>query len=380
VQTAGEAASVQGARARLAEAQARARAAQAALFPSLSVGADATRADPGRGGAVSSEAVFGAVTAPIDIAGGIRSRSGAASLRAEAAALDIDAIRIATRQTAALLYVTLKTAEAQKAAAERSLASTEDSLRLARSRQQAGLETGLGLAQAQTARDIAAARLPAFFAAITESSRGLEALIGLQAGVLLKEPSEPGAPLVTLEPIVAVPLSSIERRPDLAAAALRLSAAGLDARAARRDRWPSLTLSAVGRDGAGPATSTLTASLAATLFDFGRLSALADAADAAAKADAFAYEQAVRDAGAEIDTALSRAAETGRAAQAQSAAAASAREQARLAQVRYTSGLSDFLAVLTADRAVYEAESAEAAARGEAASAAIRLAAALGQG
>lgn len=379
VQAAGEAAAVEGARARLAEAQARARAARAALGPVVTASGEALRADPGVGGAVSSEAAGAGLALPVDLSGAVRSRSGAARARAEAAALDVAAARIAARETAGLLYITLRAAQAQQNAAERSLAAAEDNLSLARARQSAGLETGLGLAQAQTARDVAAARLPAFAAAITEASRGLEALLALQPGVLGARETA-GAPDVKLEPLLAAPALQIEARPDLAAAAARLSAVGLDARAARADRLPTLTLSALVRDGAGPQTSSLGATLAVTLFDMGRLAALADAAGAAARAEAIAYDQAVRDAGAGIDAALVRARETRAAAVAQSAAAASAREQARLAQVRYTSGLSDFLAVLTADRAVYDAESAEAAARGEASSAAVRLAAALGQG
>jgi multidrug efflux system outer membrane protein len=379
VQAAGEAAAVEGARARLAEAQARARAARAALGPVVTASGEALRADPGVGGAVSSEAAGAGLAQPIDLSGAVRSRSSAARARAEAAALEVAAARIAARETAGVLYITLRTAQAQQQAAERSLAAAQDNLSLARARQSAGLETGLGLAQAQTARDVAAARLPAFAAAITEASRGLEALLALQPGVLGAREAA-GAPDIALEPLLAAPAVQIEARPDIAAAAARLAAAGLDARAARADRLPTLTLSALVRDGAGPQTSSLGAVLAATLFDTGRLSALADAAGAAARAEAIAFDQAVRDAGAGIDTALVRARETRAAAMAQSAAAASAREQARLAQVRYTSGLSDFLAVLTADRAVYDAESAEAAARGEASSAAVRLAAALGQG
>jgi multidrug efflux system outer membrane protein len=382
VQAAGETAAVEGARARLAEAQARAAAARAALGPVVTATGEASRVDAGVGASVSSEAAGAALSFPVDLAGATRSRSAAARARAQAAALDVEAARIAARETAGLLFITLRTAQAQRLAAARGLASAEDSLSLARARQAAGLETGLGLAQAQTARDVAAARLPAFAAAITEASRGLEALLALQSGVLTGAEAEAaaGPPAIALEPLLAAPALQIEARPDIAAAAARLAAAGLDARAARADRFPTLSVAALVRDGPGPQTSSLGATLAATLFDSGRLSALARAAGAAAQAEAIAFDQTVRDAGAGIDAALARAQETRAAARAQAAAAASAREQARLAQVRYTSGLSDFLAVLTADRALYEAESAEAAARGEASAAALRLAAALGQG
>jgi outer membrane protein, multidrug efflux system len=57
---------------------------------------------------------------------------------------------------------------------------------------------------------------------------------------------------------------------------------------------------------------------------------------------------------------------------------ASAQDQARLARVRYTSGLSGFLDVLTAQSAVYEAQSAQVRAVSDTALTEVDLALALG--
>ena len=116
------------------------------------------------------------------------------------------------------------------------------------------------------------------------------------------------------------------------------------------------------------------------MFDFGRLDALADAADARAKAEAASYRRtvtfAVSDVEREADR-LARALEEGAAAR---AAFASAGEQSRLARARYGAGLTSFLDVLTVDRALADADIASAAADGRALDAGVSLAAALGLG
>jgi multidrug efflux system outer membrane protein len=169
------------------------------------------------------------------------------------------------------------------------------------------------------------------------------------------------------------------------AAAARLSAAGLDARAARGDRWPtaSLALSATQTSltrGVAGGSAIASLGLLGTMFDFGRLDALADAADARAKAEAASYRRtvtfAVSDVEREADR-LARALEEGAAAR---AAFASAGEQSRLARARYGAGLTSFLDVLTADRALADADIASAAADGRALDAGVSLAAALGLG
>jgi outer membrane protein TolC len=115
-----------------------------------------------------------------------------------------------------------------------------------------------------------------------------------------------------------------------------------------------------------------------TLFDFGRLDALARASGAIAVTEANLYRQVVVNAVADVETQVSRV-DLGQAAiVANDANVASAQDQARLARVRYTSGLSGFLDVLTAERAVFEAQSAAVEATRESALAEIALGLALG--
>jgi len=373
------------AQARVREAQALARSARAALFPSLTADIGLQTAGAERGVGVTTSSGSLAIAAPLDLFGAARARTGAAVARTQAAQADLSNARLSARRTAGQLYAALRSAQASRAAAERQTRDAEDSLRLARTRAGAGLDTGLAVAQAQSAADSARARIPAFAQAETQARLGLEALLGQMPGALIATLAPSPAPTLDVDRMLDMPAAVMARRPDIRAANARLAAAGLDARAAQADRWPTASLSAVlsetvasrGLDGAS-VTGGL--SLAATLFDFGRLQALAQAADARAEAEAAAYQQTIIDALADVETQADRLFRAQQEAAAARAAVASARDQAVLARARYTSGLSSFLEVLLAERSFADAEIALAAAVGRVTDAGVSLAAALGLG
>lgn len=372
------------AQSRLKEAEARLMVARAGLLPSLGVIGTQSRTEID-GGKASLEKIGSAtLSVPLDLFGANRARAGANSARAQAARLDAQRVASATRTNLAQLYIAYRAAQAQVAVTQANLASAEESLGLAKARQVAGLETGLGVAQATSNRDAIAARLPAFLQAQTLARLGLEALIGDRPGSLtgLLEPYAPIPQLDSRQAIMA-PQDWLNSRPDLVAAQQRLRAAGLDARAALRDRLPNLSLTGLGVEtdvgqGISIPSNRVTGNLAVTLFDFGRLRGLARAAGAQAETEALVYQQSVLQAMADLETQASAVRQGERSAQAQGANVASAADQARLARVRYTSGLSGFLEVLTAERAAYEAQSAEVVAKAEAANAQFAFALALG--
>jgi outer membrane protein, multidrug efflux system len=380
---AGDTPDIDAANARLAEAQALLSAARAVLLPSITgtASADASDNDNGSG---SSRTVGLSATIPVDLVGASRSRAGAQAARAQAAAFETDRVKLLSRRTAGQLYAAYRTAREQVALTRRSLVSAEDSLSLASIRQQAGLESGLGVAQAMSSRDAIAARLPNLEHAATAARLGLEALIGGQPGSLIATlQADAPIPWPRLEGQAPLPQVWIVQRPDLRASAARLEASGLDARAAQRDRLPSLSISAFAGQVSGDAiltggSSSVSAALVSTLFDFGRLRSLASAAGARAQADAASYEKAVVSALAEVETEASRVRQADAAVQAELAGVASSTDQLRLARVRYTSGLTSVVDVLLAERALLDAENARAVAAGERADAAFAYAAALG--
>jgi outer membrane protein, multidrug efflux system len=369
---------------RLVEAQARLQAARAGLLPSVT-GTSTVSTGSSKGVAGASSGSLGSnLQVPIDLFGANRGRVSAIQARAEEAAYNRDRTNALTRATLSQLYVSLRTAQAQIAVTTTNIASATDSLSLATTRQRAGLETGLGVAQATSNRDAIAARLPAFQQSEIAARLGIEAVLG-------KLPQDLAATLEPVRPIPRFDLSLVDvpppawlsTRADLLAAGKRLEAAGLEAGAARRDRYPNLSLSTLlsttsASRGPSGLAGSVSANLLSTLFDFGRLEALAKAAGAVAETQAGLYRQLILNALGDVETQASRVAQGEAAISANAANVASASDQARLARVRYTSGLSGFLEVLTAERAVYEAQSAQVAATGETAAAEVALNLALG--
>lgn len=372
------------AQSRLREAESRLMVARAALLPTLGIDASQSRSEIDGAEASSEKNGSATLSFPIDLSGAGWARAGASRARAQAARFEAQRIANLTRYNVAQLYIAYRAAQNQVAVTQANLASSEESLGLAKARQIAGLETGLGVAQATSNRDAIAARLPNFLQAQTAARLGLEALIGDKPGslaVLLQ--SRAPIPQLDSRQAIITPQVWLKTRPDLVAGQQRLRAAGLDARAAILDRLPTLSVSGlaletdVGQSAFMSATS-LTGNIALTLFDFGRLRGLAKAAGAQAETEALLYQQNVLQAVADLETQASAVRQGERSAQAQAANVASAADQARLARVRYTSGLAGFLEVLTAERAAYEAESAEVTAKAEAARAQFAFALALG--
>lgn len=369
---------------RLNEARARLAAARAGLLPSLSgtsiVSTTGAKDTPN----TNAGSLGTSLEIPIDLFGANRGRVDATRARFEAAAYDKDRTDALTRATLSQLYVALRTAQSQISVTQANQASASESLSLAITRQRAGLETGLGVAQATSNRDAIAARLPAFQQGEMAARLGIEALLGqLPAALAAQLASQAAIPRFDLSRADATPAQWLTGRADLLAAARLLEAAGLEAGAAKRDRYPNLSLNALlgvsGRSGRATGLGgSLTANLVTTLFDFGRLDALADAAGAVAQTQAAVYRQRVTNALADVETQASRVNRGQAAIDANAANIASAADQARLARVRYTSGLSGFLEVLTAQRAVYEAQSAHVAAIGETAAGEVALNLALG--
>lgn len=386
---AGQVYDVEAAASRLAEAEALRRAAGGSLFPSLGLSGDVGSSAGERQVGVSTASASLSLSAPLDLSGALTARRRAAAARQAASASDLAQARILARRTAGQLYGALRAAQASRAAAQRAQLAAETSLGLARSRAAAGLDSALAVAQAQAAVDAARARVPRFLQAETQARLGLEALLGEAPGAFVARLAPAPAPLFDARGLLDAPPAVVARRPDLMAASARLRAAGLDARAAQADRWPSLSLALSATQASATrlvtpqptgASALAGLGLVGVLFDFGRLDALAAAADARARAEVAVYRQAVSDALAEVEREIDRLARATDERDAAQAAVASAKEQARLARVRYTAGLTTFLDVLVAERAVADADLTLASAEGVVRDAGVSLAAALGLG
>ncbi|MBI1250744.1 MAG: efflux transporter outer membrane subunit [Alphaproteobacteria bacterium] len=377
------------AEARLDEARAGLVRAYAALAPDIaaqgSVSRDQNGDDPA---AVDTRRGAGVLTWTLDLFGAGRARAASARATAQAFEARRDDVRLRTRAAAALLYIAVRDAQAQGQAAAHTVASLDDATGLADSRYRAGLAPEFDVAQARAALAAARARPPALARAEREARLSLEALLGYQPGALAAHLSPMAAiPFADASVYSRAPASVLAERPDVRAAERAFISAGYDARAARRDFWPSVSLSAlIGTQAVTPASpfasdgdlasSSALASL--PIFSFGRLESARAGADARMVAAAASYRQAALDALRDVEIAFAAVEDSGARTMALTAALAAAQDQTALARSRYRAGLSPFLDVLTAERAVFDAEAALAGARADSGRAAVALALAMG--
>ena len=323
----------------------------------------------------------------LDFAGKQKALISGARQSANAAALDVEAARIALTGAIAETYVNLDRAERQAAIAQAFVDSREHGLALTRSRVRSGLsddfdlrvsetlvaEAEQSLTRAQGERAVLAHALAALagrgadaYPQIRPTTLSLDAVLPLPAGL---------------------PANLLERRPDVIAARARIAAASADRRAAYADFFPTVDLrafvgaSAVGLGslftggaltyGGGPAVSV-------PIFEGGRLTAHYRQATANVDVATAEYAtlalQAVRqaaDALSAIDTNAADAAEQRRITVGFS-------ETERLARVRRQSGLAPETDVLTSADRVLQARLAQAGLDAEGAERRIQLLVAVG--
>jgi outer membrane protein TolC len=161
-----------------------------------------------------------------------------------------------------------------------------------------------------------------------------------------------------------LPAELLVRRPDLASAEAQLAAADADVAAARAALLPDIQLS--GSAGlasaallslANPASSVaLSAAVAQTLFDGGRLRGRVETARSQRIQLVESYRQAIHAALKEVEDGLGNAERNRQQEASQLLIREEARRSLRLAELRYREGVDDLLTVLDAQRTLFQAE------------------------
>jgi NodT family efflux transporter outer membrane factor (OMF) lipoprotein len=276
-----------------AQAQALVRERRAALFPSLALDANATRAGgagaPGTGNSLRLN--LGASWEP-DIWGQLRLAVTGAQASAEASAANLAAARLSAQAALATDYFALREADNEIALLTQAVAAYGRSLRITQNQYDQGIAQRTDVLQAQTQLDTTRANLRA-----TVGQRAvLEHAIALLVGKAPAGFSVPVAPWNARVPAVplTVPSGLLQRRPDIAAAERAVAAANAQIGIQRSAYFPSLNLSA-SYGGAGTnllalfrASNTLWSlglSAAQTVFDAGAIAARVQGAVAARDAE-----------------------------------------------------------------------------------------------
>lgn len=365
---------------RVLQADALRRSAKAGLFPDSYAEMSAT-ASSGGTSAGGRDSAFGGVGASweIDVSGRLSAALRAANASWRATTADADTVRHLVIASTVETYIEYRLQQQVRVLAEDSVGSQERTLELTRHRYEAGVTGNLEVQRAQvlvsqTRAELALARSNAEAARFRLAT--LLAATPEQTAEWLGEEK----PIPTADPLVLLqtPAEVLAKRPDIRAAAERFQAAAAQRQIAAALRWPTFSLSALlGFDGNsvrdvldGTASlRSVSAGLTAPLFDFGRLRAEYDSADSELRQADLAYEQAVRAALEDTQTALVSYIEGEQQAKELTDASQAAQKTTQIAKWQYDEGILSQFEVLDAERTVYQARRQEAQAQADAATA-----------
>jgi NodT family efflux transporter outer membrane factor (OMF) lipoprotein len=292
---------------------------------------------------------------------GARARAGIADLQAVAA--DYRGAQLSVAGQTMKAWFAAAEASQQLVLAEATVESFTRSTNQVRQRYEAGIRSSLdlrlslaNLAGAEALREQRRQQLDA-------ATRQLEVLIGRYPG---RELTVPRTLPDTPSPIPAgLPADLIARRPDLAAAERRLAATDERFKAARRDRYPRISLTA----SAGTSTDSLSNlvngdfsiwnlafNVLQPIFQGGRLRAAQDQAEAVADESLINYAGAALRAYSEVETALASEEFLAERVADLATAAEQSRAAERLSEQRYGAGLEGFITVLESQRRALQAD------------------------
>jgi len=355
---------LQAAAARLAEARALLRNANANLWPQVGVAAGVSRGtlQPGQGGAPGQ--AFNLGTAGInaswepDLFGKLTHTRDAASLDARSRAALLQDAKLLVESDVAQAYFGLRALDAERALVRRSVDAYRDTLCLTERRYQAGDVAELDLARVQAEVASTSSQALALDRARALQEHALAVLLGeVPTKFSLPAATDWGGALPVVPP--GVPSTVLARRPDVAGAQLAMQAAEERAGVARRAWFPDIALTA----SAGYASGDLGklfdwsarawgigALLSLPLFDAGRREAGVQVANAQWDAAAASYREQVLGAFRDVEDQLSSLALLANQADAQSTAVDAATRATALSDTRYRNGLVSQLELLDAQR------------------------------
>jgi multidrug efflux system outer membrane protein len=353
--------------ARIEEADANLRVANAAFLPEvdLSGGANRTRfstttavpTPPGVPPVRNDVRLALSTSFELDFWGHLRRQqeSVRAQLLATRYARDVVALTLAglTAQT----YFALRSFDAQILVTRETIVTRQESLDYVRARARGGIASDLEVAQAEGALADITVQLKEL-----QRQRALfEHQLATFTGRL--DLTVPGGDLRTLPapalPPAGLPSALLERRPDVQQAEQQLVSANAQIGVAKAAMFPTFTLTGFGGGESTSLANVVTNSssiwslglgVSMPILDWGRYSGLADAAVARQHQAAAVYQQAVETAFREVADALSSVRLSSSAEQDYQASVDAARRALRLSRMRYDAGYSPYLEVLDAQR------------------------------
>jgi len=264
----------------------------------------------------------------------------------------------------AAAYFNLRDLDLELDIARRTVAVRLDNLRLVQMREQGGVAALIDVRQAEILVAQAAQVVPDAERLIAQTENALSVLLGRNPEAVPR-----GRPLgqqlaLPLLP-TGFPSELVTRRPDIAQAEAQLAAATARIGVAISDYFPRVFLTGSAAAGglwvngswAGPqGLFAIGPSFTVPIFNWGRTGAGVDAAKARAEAALEQYRLTVIQAFREVSDALAEHQKRKEFRIQQELLAVAARDASRLANIRYTGGVSSYLEVLDSERQQFDAE------------------------
>jgi multidrug efflux system outer membrane protein len=328
----------------------------------------------------------------VDLWGRVRRSVESAKAQVQAAADDVESVRLALQAEVAADYFTIRALDADKALLLSSIEVYRKSLALVRNRRAGGMVSDLDVAQAETVLKTAESQLPDNALQRAKFEHALAVLAGKNASLFhLPERALDLGPLVFPPDL---PSELLERRPDIATAERRMAAANANIGVATAAFFPTIKLSAtggfqsgnVGTLDAGPLFDwasrfwAVGPSLTLPLFQGGQLSANLRQAKAAYEETVARYRQTVLTAFADVENNLAAEHLLANQYEQVTAALKAARKQLEIANNRYDAGLVTYLEVATAQNTTLGIDRSAMRLRGQQLVAVVGLIKALGGG
>jgi multidrug efflux system outer membrane protein len=244
----------------------------------------------------------------------------------------------------------------------------DESLAITRDRFTHGLTSDLDVEQAATQLSTTRAEVPALEAALETSIHRLGVLLGLQPGALIAELSvEERIPAAPPSVPVGLPSDLLLRRPDVRQAERQLAAATANIGVAKADLFPKFSLTGVTGWQSISASDwfagnsqfwSVGPTMTWRIFDAGRIRGNIRVQNARQEQALAAYEQTTLTAFEDVENSLVAYAKEQTRRESLADSVVTSQKSLELARKLYTSGLTDFVNVLEAERALYLAQDA----------------------
>jgi outer membrane protein, multidrug efflux system len=355
---------LQSADARLRQADARARAAGAAILPQVDFGASSNTYAGHSAQGSEHETDSGALVSAsyeIDFWGKNHDARAAAQALRKSSEADRAVVRLSTMTGVANTYFEAMAVREEIALARSMVSNSRRLLEVVEARRESGLGNPTEVAQQRAVVAAAEIRVRELERQATEIEAALAILVGKMPGTL-EIPQRRLADFKEPRVSAGLPSQLLTRRPDVFSAEQSLQAAHADLALARAALFPSITLTGSGGlqnpameaalltlPGAGP-TVALGAGLTQTIFDGGRLRAARDEARAKEEEMLAHYRATTLAALWDVDVALAALGHLDQEDDAQRENLSQSELALSGAQARYRAGSGDFLTVLEAER------------------------------